>query len=358
MLSSCLLVITGSDAGQDPGPPPSALVAGQGESAQTMQRVREEAEASRQRLHSIYVETRAHRRRDGAELRFMAAAKGSKRFIEEIHRPPGADWEEDLDWTRVYLSHEMMQTLWVVNRYCKQSREQPKLSIGRNRRCAYFLEFSGWFPPEDDTPEEDLPKWLLHLALRDPACLVRPELEEVRGHRCVVVELPGQDTAWLDVDRGYALVRRETRECPLRFTYQNADFREVAPKLWLPWELSRTVYYGPGAEKNRDILDGTLTIVRMEVNNVADEVFHFTPEPGTRVYDVDRNEVKQLPGGLEVMDQVARAGRRIVAEDPASVRPASWLGWVHATLLLAAAPAWCLIIFRSGVSRWRGEPVE
>jgi hypothetical protein len=93
---------------------------------------------------------------------------------------------------------------------------------------------------------------------------VMEKREEIDGASCVVLEgkmecpLPVGgakqsksifDRLWLDVRRGFALRKRESRIAGQLVRVVNSDFEEVVPGLWLP-KRSRTETYAPAGTPN------------------------------------------------------------------------------------------------------------
>ncbi|MHC5544459.1 hypothetical protein ACYOEI_40030, partial [Singulisphaera rosea] len=67
---------------------------------------------------------------------------------------------------------------------------------------------------------------------------VLPSTEVVDGRPCHVVEYPGFDKIWVDVERGCSVLRRETSwylDQPLRRRVENLDHIRIGPAgVWLP----------------------------------------------------------------------------------------------------------------------------
>jgi len=80
-------------------------------------------------------------------------------------------------------------------------------------------------------------------------------------------------------------------------TFELSDYRLLGENLWLPYRLSR-------AARSPAIRVETI-VEHYRVNDVADSVFQFDPPPGTIVYDRDTDQYHQIPGGMELLDQVA-----------------------------------------------------
>jgi hypothetical protein len=83
----------------------------------------------------------------------------------------------------------------------------------------------------------------MQICLADPRTRLLPEIEEVNGLACYVIEFGGFFRAWLARDKGFALVKREssnTKSVP-RVVFNRVvcdDFREFAPGFFLPMKVS------------------------------------------------------------------------------------------------------------------------
>ena len=227
---------------------PSAVARLSSAPAPSIEEIRREVDAGRGRLRSLSVEaiTRSHTAANPAgptlETRHVLAAKGSPRYAEMAHRTPPLDWSEDIGYTRGYFTGKTFDALYVLNRYYETLRLAPDEFSSTKVRAEFCIECTGWWPPDDPTLPHGLdPSTLLHLALADPSCRVRSLIEDTHGVACVVAELADRDRLWLDPARGFVIVRRETNGPVVRIRYENSDFHEAAPKVWLPWRVRRVV---------------------------------------------------------------------------------------------------------------------
>jgi len=261
-------------------------------------------------------------------LRMTVAAKGSKRYKSRVHVPPGdpaSDWMSlvsffDGTWFNVYYPY--------YRRYEVSRRFAIRPYTDKVRLCPFF-ECLGWWPAGDDSEPptvEDRP-FFLKAVLVDPKCRVRPQMERLDGRWCHVVEIPGLDVLWIDVDRA-ALLKRERfragdRSKPVGL-YRLMDYRETILGVWLPYSIHRQVAASPE--------EGVYQVDKYVVNAVPDSLFALGPPPGTLVVDRDTDESHQVPGGLEHLEHVCRRveadmGGRLA--EPPNVR-------AHGLRLLAA----------------------
>ncbi|AGA28230.1 hypothetical protein [Singulisphaera acidiphila] len=337
---------------------PAWAIAGDApKSAPSIEEIRREVDAVRHRIRSLYVEATSRNKSAGSaagqllEIRHVLAAKGPLRYAEMAHRTPPLDWSEDIGYTRSYFTGKTFDAFYVLNRYYETLQVVPDEFSSTKIRAEFYIECTGWWPPDDLTTPRGLdPSTLLHVALADPACRVRPELEETGGVPCVVAEIADRDRLWLDPVRGFAIVRREFIGPSVRIRYENSDFREAAPGTWLPWRILRvvTTRTNPAAgETARDVVlsESDRTVGLLRVNDVDDAIFTFRAAPGTLIHDLDHKKVHQVPGGLDMMDEIIRAGRKFLiggrAPSLASTNnPPPILAWA---LAVSALPALVLI---------------
>lgn len=130
------------------------------------------------------------------------------------------------------------------------------------------------------------------------------EPEPVDGNTCWVIEWPGMDKIWVDVDHGFAVHRRIFRwkvNGPRARQVDNSDFREIKPGLWLCFRQVVDSYVAPE------------TVTEAEWDTVANrstyEVSHIdlsrAPEGLISV---------QLPVGTHVTDQIRKINYTVTDE--------------------------------------------
>ena len=118
-LLAMALALSPAVAGGAPAPAPS------------IEEIRREADASRRRLQSLYVEAITRGKIAGnpagppLETRHVLAAKGPLRFVELAHRTPLLDWSEDVGYTRSYFTGATFGAFYVLNRYYETLRLAP-----------------------------------------------------------------------------------------------------------------------------------------------------------------------------------------------------------------------------------------
>jgi hypothetical protein len=104
--------------------------------------------------------------------------------------------------------------------------------------------------------------------------------------------------------------------------------------------------------------DAEVSIRRLEVNKVPDDLFRFAPPPGTLVQNRDTREVSQVPGGLSFLDDVVATARRDAEGTPAGTQTPWWKSSAlfGAVALLGVALAWELCMLARAFTRTRLTP--
>lgn len=145
---------------------------------------------------------------------------------------------------------------------------------------------------------------------------VLPSLEMQEGRPCHVVEASGgKDKLWIDVEKEFALVRREIRypdHSPRQITVA-MDWTEAVPSTWLPRRIVRELYGNPnGASSTGSVTPQVRVVLKadFERKNFTDEDFVIDFPPGTHVTDETRMVTYVVP----------RLGRTPIDEKPFSYK--------------------------------------
>ncbi len=84
--------------------------------------------------------------------------------------------------------------------------------------------------------------------------------------------------------------------------YELDDFREIAPAIWMPFRILRTI---PSQR-----LVARFDVHEISINDVSDGQFVFNPKaPGTLIRDRDTDAVTEIPGGLDLLDETTERVR-------------------------------------------------
>lgn len=192
-------------------------------------------------------------------------------------------------------------TRFAIDRYVRKAREN------------YVAEALGWWPPGDPTPPPrpagDRVYLIDILSDRDLREL-DGGASEVNGVPCRVLEVPGQVRMWVDCEtldirqrEYFAKGDSDSAEVAVRYLLQ--DYRDVQAGVRLPFKVVRI---GRGGKYHSEA-----TVLSYEVNSIGDETFAFVPPAGTLVYYRDEDRYEQIPGGIEVFDEIIEAGRETIA---------------------------------------------
>jgi hypothetical protein len=162
---------------------------------------------------------------------------------------------------------------------------------------------SGWFHPEY---MRNIGRMLPNVVKGDDAAIVDrfPEsflanrgfkveaaLEEVDGCRCAVVARGKEEKLWLDPATNYGVRRREFYDPKSGLPsdiFRNQDFAEVVPGVWLPKAGTWDRCAPPGAPpaiQGKPLARYQLTVSKVSVNDVPDDLFSLKIAPGATVVD-------------------------------------------------------------------------
>jgi hypothetical protein len=121
---------------------------------------------------------------------------------------------------------------------------------------------------------------------------VLPIQEDIDGFPCWVLEYLGMDKVWVDSERGHAIRKRVYHwepGKPRKFSILNQEWKEVAPRLWLPHKQIVDKYASIVSEDSK-IWDQVTARMFYEVNEIL------INDVSDKLFSVD------LPVGIEVLD--------------------------------------------------------
>lgn len=188
-----------------------------------------------------------------------------------------------------------------------------------------WLEGFGFFPAKDRLPEGE--EFFLPEALSENSYTIFPERENVGGVLCWRVERDGIDRLWLDPETGFTVRLRHWRPPRGRSVVYRAhnfecwDYREIVPRVWLPW-MSRREVLMPTDDAPNDLT--TVMVSHAIVGEVRHHAEVHRPSylPGTIVTAQKGDDVtiaRVLPGGEEILDEVV--GRLTAVGSPRPIAP-------------------------------------
>jgi hypothetical protein len=192
-------------------------------------------------------------------------------------------------------------------------------------------------------------------AMADEDVHVRPTLEEIDGHACVVVELRKSNRVlWADPGLNYTLRQWEVRTPDtnrLIWRYHLRDYRPVAPRVQLPFLIvqDRGAPKAPQEFQNGPLMSWTIRVTHLDANNVSDSTFTLDVPAGVKVTDrtvASGPVMYTVPADAKKLDStianaVARASALIGGhgQSPSPWRTLMTLAAVNLLLLGALATA-------------------
>jgi hypothetical protein len=275
--------------------------------------------------------------------RHTIAALGHLRFGEHVHWTADVPPELDTNHHLVYFTGRTLDVFYPFDRYYQISEQNAKSEFSWKVRADLYLQTLGWWPPNDNTdpPNPGGSPLFLHEVLAQSDCRVLPNQERFNGDWCHVVERPGLEKLWIDPTIGFSLRRRERYARPksiLHTRYELWDYREVSTEIWIPFGFRRIIYDTRQAAATATPpvrSHAECTVEDVEVNQLSETLFRFTPPPGTLIDNRDTGEVKQVPGGVSFLVQVV--DRAIIARGlfpPQRPKNVRWHRYPMVTALL------------------------
>jgi hypothetical protein len=269
--------------------------------------------------------------------RIVAAKTPYSLYHVSGHGYTGFDWQDDFYQQRAYVTKDSLFNEFPVNRhYFKQKLKPGDPLPGSLPKEFYFLATGIWPLNARKPPRPDnRPYMLTEVAISDKFSIVHPTQQLVNGVWCHVLEWPGYDTLWLDVNRGCALLARETHSRENGALVQRIELSnhlEVASGIWLPTKL-RNIQYDWAcpieSARKRVVVDAMHTVLEMSVNSVSDELFQFKPQPGLLLDDGNGLPKQAEPDGLDHLDAIVSWVRRnsivATADNNSIARRVFWL---------------------------------
>jgi len=150
---------------------------------------------------------------------------------------------------------------------------------------------------------------------------LRPDVVDIGGHRCIVVERPERDIIWLDTDKGFALVKRRfaVQENKWGWQVENSEFFELMPGLWMP-RIGRVERYH--SDKSPPAMRGTVRsieiskLIEARFTELPDSFFDIKPiDEGLVVDEIRGMSYTRYPPGTNMIQTLARRGPDLIAEN-------------------------------------------
>lgn len=351
----------------DRGTPPPAVF--------SAEQLRHEIATQQNRIEGFHVEYRSDSytdedaRRAGAYAHAILAVQEPDRLLSLLaHGTREVSWELDPHLQRVIINGERALNINDVNRTYLEEELPAGEPLPGTLTEEFFFHATGLYPLTARPMPKRLDDGVSPSMLRDVAAseefnVVRHDQELCNGRWCHVLERPGLDVLWIDVERGCALLAREAcdrKSGALMWRFECSGHREVAPGVWLPTSLRNIQFnYLARTEELRQkrVLDSDSQVLFADVNRVDDKLFEFHPPAGAlQVNPTLGKHVQTRPGGVDHLDQLVAWSKRVLSvrwrqnePEPPWWRPsAHHIRWA---MLGAVLGAFGIITFRRSGSR-------
>ena len=238
-------------------------------------------------------------------------------FYDSAHGHDSMDWQLDPYRQRAYVQKDHVYNEYPLDRMFFLQPIEPHDPLPGSLQTAFFFLATGHWPTtEREAPRyADLPYVLREVALSKETHLhLRPELEQVDGRWCHVLEHPGVDCLWIDAERAGCLVQREVSDPKTGRRlqrYRLLDHEQFADQIWIPRLIENTVFQAnepaEDSSSSKEITSRT-RIVECAINQVDDTAFDYRIPPGA--LEFNEHNLNEPPrqvaaGGLDQFDQMA-----------------------------------------------------
>ena len=191
-----------------------------------------------------------------------------------------------------------------------------------------------------------------------PAYRVLPQQEQVDGAWChvVVLEQPLRDKIWVDPQMGCAIRKREQFEnvkgqTVIQGRHHHSNFVKTDANIWVPRQFTCEYFANasdPPEYWGKKYLEMTISVHRVSINHVTDDVFDPPILPGTIV--VDSKGSYRIEGDKSaLLSQLAEKAKARLGEEPLPrLRPRLFLILsVLAILAIISSLTWRYLRVRS-----------
>lgn len=218
---------------------------------------------------------------------------------------------------RISYSEANRHAIWIPARRVVSMISDPKTAreLSVSEWQSRYLESIAFWPHKGIEPA--LQDFYLPEAMKRYSYRVLPSLELVEGRLCCVVERPGKDKVWLDPKWGFVVRKRwwlgrpEAGKSPAVYEYELTNFREFEPGLRLPrrvWRMRSSPVRGATLGPQPVQIE-TLTVGRLEVNGPVEGFLAQADRPGTFIHDDTTGTFSILPGGEDLLEELAERSR-------------------------------------------------
>jgi hypothetical protein len=253
------------------------------------------------------------------------------------------DWQDDPLQQHAYVTKGHAINEYSINRVFGENDVRPEEGLPGSLPQEFFFAatgiwpHTGWRPPRP----EGRAYVLSEVATEREYQVVRPVQELVDGRWCHVLERPGLDRLWLDVERGCTLLARESSLKLGGTLVQRIELgghRQVAAGVWLPGWMRNIQfdYNAPTEEGRRRAYRDTRHVVIEAWANRETNLPTFHRRPGELRFGAEGTPTQVVPGGQDHLDDLAQW----IVRHATIARSDGHSPWTY----LAAAPALVLIL--------------
>jgi hypothetical protein len=237
---------------------------------------------------------------------FLWAAKGSRDY----------DWRDDPFQQRLTVRGARAVTEWPFNREFNEFAYPVGAQLPGTAVNDIVLVSLGWWSlsKRPSPATSDGVETVLSAVARSPKYSVLPDMADVEGRWCYVLEYPGRDRIWVDPERGYAMAKRErynAQNGTLIQRFISSGHSEVERGIWAPARIRRVWFDPRGADSagatQPAAREGMTVLKNVLVNDrVPDTLFVFEALLGSLRFSPPGQPADQaVPGGSEHLDRLA-----------------------------------------------------
>lgn len=234
-----------------------------------------------------------------------------------------AKFTDDISWTHdpfqqtLRVSHSEITNEWTWDRAFVQTKLMPDQTLPGTANQELLFAALGWWP----FPGRPAPRFV-----GDTPCVFDDIIEStnynllkdkvtVSGVSCYVLEYPGHDLLYVNVDRGLKVFFRQLSNPETGMPVQSfflSNHTEIAPGVWIPKRIRNVIYPdGVSDSLTSSVLDHEHQIIVIKTNQDVDRsIFEFQPRPGSINIDSTNDgwEFSQVrPGGVDHLDDVVES---------------------------------------------------
>lgn len=238
-----------------------------------------------------------------------------------------------------YVGEEFSYNVYPLNRIYLRMPLSPNDRLPGTLNDEFYFHATGLWPLRSRPAPRvlDGPHMLTELASSDRYHFSDKQNATIDGVRCDVIERgDGADRLWLDLSRGYCLLRRELRDPKsnaLAARYDLRNHTEVQPRVWLPRRMYNKQFdYLRATSAQREpqpVIDSVLEVLELETTPLDPRVFRYEPPPGSveRYLNSAKAPRQTHAGGKEHLEFLIAWIRRTampVANHKAAKQTSAW----------------------------------